>query len=183
MESLTDHFLIAMPAMGDPNFNETVTFVFAHDQDQAMGLVINRPTDLTTRKVFGQLALEISDPQLAEQAVLQGGPVRTRWGFVLHLEGDYKSTIKTPAGIHVSTSQDILAAMAGGEGPDPVVLALGCAGWGPGQLEQEMAANAWLSVPADPDVIFATPFEQRWSAAAGLLGVDITLLSADAGHA
>jgi len=183
MESLTDHFLIAMPAMGDPNFNETVTFVFEHDEDKAMGIVINRPTDLTTRDVFGQLALEVSDSRLAEQAVLQGGPVHPEWGFVLHLEGDYKSTIKTPAGIHVSTSQDILAAMATGEASDPVILALGCAGWGPGQLEHEMAANTWLSVPVNPGVIFDTPFEQRWSAAAGLLGVDITLLSADAGHA
>ena len=183
MESLTDHFLIAMPAMGDPNFNETVTFVFAHDEDKTMGVVINRPTDLTTRSVFRQLSLDISDSRLGEQAVLHGGPVRTQWGFVLHLEGEYKSTIRTPAGIRVTTSQDILAAMAAGEGPDPVILSLGCAGWGPGQLEQELAANAWLSVPVDSDVIFNTPFEQRWSAAAGLLGVDITLLSAYAGHA
>lgn len=183
MESLTDHFLIAMPAMGDPNFNETVTFIFEHTEQNAMGIVINRPTDLTTRNVFSQLEIEINDAQLAKQAVLHGGPVRTEWGFVLHRDGEYKSTIKTPAGIHISTSQDILAAMAGGEGPDPVILALGCAGWGPGQLEDEIAGNTWLSVPVNPDVIFDTPFEQRWAAAAGLLGVDITSLSSYAGHA
>ncbi len=183
MDSLTDHFLIAMPAMGDPNFNQTVTLIFEHDESKAMGLVINRPTELTTRSVFGQLALEINDSRLGDQAVLQGGPVRPEWGFVLHLEGEYNSTIQTPAGIRVSTSQDILAAMAAGEGPYPVALALGCAAWGAGQLEHELVANAWLSAPATPEVLFETPFEQRWSAAAGLLGVDITQLSAYAGHA
>ncbi len=169
--------------MGDPNFNQTVTFVFEHNEEKATGIVINRPTEMTTRDVFGRLALEVHDPQLAAQAVLQGGPVRTEWGFVLHRDGEYKSTITMPTGIRVSTSQDILAAMATGEGPDPALLALGCASWGPGQLEAEMAANAWLSVPITPEVIFDIPFEQRWSAAAGLLGVDITHLSAYAGHA
>jgi putative transcriptional regulator len=183
MDSLTDHFLIAMPAMGDPNFNQTVTFIFEHNEEKAMGIVINRPTEMTTSDVFGRLALEVSDPQLAEQAVLRGGPVRTEWGFVLHREGQYKSTITTSAGIRVSTSQDILAAMATGEGPDPALLALGYASWGPGQLEAEIAANTWLSVRITPEVIFDIPFEQRWSAAAGLLGVDINQLSAYAGHA
>lgn len=169
--------------MGDPNFNQTVTFIFEHDEEKAMGIVINRPTEMTTSDVFDQLALEVSNPRLAEQAVLRGGPVRTEWGFVLHRDGQYKSTITTPSGIRVSTSQDILAAMATSEGPDPVLLALGCAGWGPGQLEAEMAANTWLSVPVTPQIIFDVPFEQRWSSAAGLLGVDITHLSSYAGHA
>jgi len=169
--------------MGDPNFNETVTFIFEHDEEKAMGIVINRPTEMTTGDVFRRLSLEVSDPQLAEQAVLRGGPVHTEWGFVLHRDGQYKSTITTATGIRVSTSQDILAAMATGEGPDPALLALGYASWGPGQLEAEMAANTWLSVGITAEVIFDVPFEQRWSAAAGLLGVDITHLSAYAGHA
>ncbi len=169
--------------MGDPNFNQTVTFIFEHSEAKTMGIVINRPTEMTTSDVFGRLSLEIKDLRLAEQAVLQGGPVHTEWGFVIHRDGEYKSTITTPSGIRVSTSQDILAAMATGEGPDPALLALGYASWAPGQMEAEMAANAWLSAPINPEVIFDVPFEQRWSAAAGLLGVDITHLSAYAGHA
>ena len=183
MESLADHFLIAMPAMGDPNFNQTVTLIFEHDEEKAMGIVVNRPTEMSTQDVFDRLALETNDPSLRDLPVLQGGPVHTEWGFVLHRSGEYKSTITMPTGIRVSTSQDILASMAAGEGPNPAILALGCAGWGPGQLEDELVANAWLSVPATPQIVFDIPFEQRWSTAAGLLGIDIAHLSAYAGHA
>lgn len=184
MHSLEDHFLIAMPAMGDPNFNETVTYVCKHDEEGAMGIVINRPTDMPLAEVFRQLGLEAKDPRIAEMPVLAGGPVQRDRGFVLHRsETCYDSTLETRGGIRVTVSQDVLDALARGDGPDPVLVALGYAGWDSGQLEAEIAANAWLSVPADHKVLFETPFEQRWRAAAGLLGVDIHQLASYAGHA
>jgi putative transcriptional regulator len=182
--TLQDHFLIAMPAMGDPNFNETVTYICKHDEEGAMGIVINRPTDMLLSEVFSQLSLEPVDGRLGDLPVLAGGPVQRDRGFVVHRSDHrYDSTLETEAGIRVTVSQDILAAMARGEGPEPVLVALGYAGWDSGQLEAEMAANAWLSVPADQKVLFETPFEQRWRAAAGLLGVDIHQLASYAGHA
>ncbi|HEX7081755.1 MAG TPA: YqgE/AlgH family protein [Gammaproteobacteria bacterium] len=184
MRSLQDHFLIAMPAMGDPNFNETVTYICKHDEEGAMGIIINRPTEMLLKEVFRQLSLDARDARLAAQPVLAGGPVQRDRGFVLHRSAEpYDSTLDTGAGIKVTVSQDILGAMARGEGPDPVLVALGYAGWDSGQLEAELAANAWLSVPADHRVLFETPFEQRWRAAAGLLGVDIHQLASYAGHA
>jgi putative transcriptional regulator len=184
VRTLQDHFLIAMPAMGDPNFNETVTYICKHDEEGAMGIVINRPTDMLLSEVFSQLSLEPVDARLGELPVLAGGPVQRDRGFVVHRSDHrYDSTLETDAGIRVTVSQDILAAMARGEGPEPVLIALGYAGWDSGQLEAEMAANAWLSVPADQKVLFETPFEQRWRAAAGLLGVDIHQLASYAGHA
>jgi len=184
VRTLQDHFLIAMPAMGDPNFNETVTYICKHDEEGAMGIVINRPTDMLLAEVFRQLSLEPVDPRLAEKPVLAGGPVQRDRGFVVHCSDQrYDSTLETGAGIKITVSQDILAAIARGEGPEPVLVALGYAGWDSGQLEAEIAANAWLSVPADQKVLFETPFEQRWRAAAGLLGVDIHQLASYAGHA
>lgn len=184
MRSLQDHFLIAMPAMGDPNFNETVTYVCKHDDEGALGIIVNRPTDMLLDEVFRQLSIEPVDRRVADLPVLAGGPVRRDRGFVLHRsEQSYDSTLETAGGIKVTVSQDILGAIARGEGPDPVLVALGYAGWDSGQLEAELAANAWLSVPADEAVLFEVPFEQRWSAAAGLLGVDIHQLASYAGHA
>ncbi len=182
--TLQDHFLIAMPAMGDPNFNETVTYICKHDEEGAMGIVINRPTDMLLGEVFKQLSFEPIDPRFGALPVLSGGPVQRDRGFVLHRsEQRFDSTLQTGAGVKITVSQDILAAIARGEGPEPVLVALGYAGWGSGQLEAEMAANAWLSVPADDTVLFETPFEQRWRAAAGLLGVEIHQLANYAGHA
>jgi putative transcriptional regulator len=173
-----------MPAMGDPNFNETVTYVCKHDEEGALGIIINRPTDMLLEEVFRQLSLEPVDPRLADLPVLSGGPVRRDRGFVLHRSDEtYDSTLDTGAGIRVTVSQDILSSLARGEGPEPVLVALGYAGWESGQLEAELAANAWLSVAADHTVLFETPFEQRWRAAAGLLGVDIHQLASYAGHA
>lgn len=184
MRTLQDHFLIAMPAMGDPNFNETVTFVCKHDDEGAMGIVINRPTDMLLGEVFRQLSIEPAAPRAAAMPVLAGGPVQRDRGFVIHgSDQPYESTLETEAGIRISVSQDVLAAIANGDGPDPVLVALGYAGWDAGQLEAELAANAWLSVPADRSVLFDTPFEQRWRAAAGLLGVEIHQLASYAGHA
>ncbi|HEU4619119.1 MAG TPA: YqgE/AlgH family protein [Gammaproteobacteria bacterium] len=184
MRSLKAHFLIAMPAMGDPNFNETVTYLCKHDEEGALGIVINRPTDMLLEEVFRQLSLEPVDNRLAELPVLAGGPLRRDRGFVLHRSTElYDSTLDAGAGIRMTVSPDILTALAGGKGPNPVLVALGYAGWDSGQLEAELAANAWLSVPADDSVLFETPFEQRWAAAAGLLGVDIHQLATYAGHA
>lgn len=184
MSSLEGHFLIAMPAMGDPNFNETVTFICKHDVEGALGIVINRPTDMRVGEIFRQLSLEVVAEDEAERPVLAGGPVHRDRGFVLHRSAQhYQSTLTAPGGIRLTASADVLSAMAAGEGPDPALVALGYAGWESGQLEAEVAANAWLSAPADPGIIFDTPFEQRWAAAAGLLGVDLAQLANYAGHA
>ncbi len=184
MRSLQAHFLIAMPALGDPNFNETVTYLFKHDEQGAIGIVINRPTDMLLEEVFRQLSLEPVDRRIADMPVLAGGPLRRDLGFVLHCsEDEYESTLDAGGAIRVTRSQDILTALAEGHGPDPVIVALGYASWDSGQLEAEIAANSWLSVPADESVLFETPYEQRWAAAAGLLGVDIHQLATYAGHA
>lgn len=184
MRSLQDHFLIAMPAMGDPNFNETVTYVCKHDAEGALGIVINRPTEMSLGEVFAELAMEVRDQRQAARPVLSGGPVGRDTGFVLHHSAiGYESTLYTGSDIKVTLSPDILTAIARGEGPEPVLVALGYAGWGAGQLEAELGANAWLSVPADQSILFETPFEQRWAAAVGLLGVDIHQITTYAGHA
>jgi putative transcriptional regulator len=184
MSSLQGHFLIAMPGMGDPNFHEAVAYICKHDAEGALGIVINRPTTMRVAEVFRQLALEVRTSAQESEPVLSGGPVDPDRGFVLH-ESDAKfdSTVDAEAPVKVTVSQDILAAMARGEGPERAVVALGYAGWSPGQLESEMAANAWLSAPADPSIIFKTPYEKRWSAAARLLGIDINHLTNYAGHA
>jgi putative transcriptional regulator len=184
MSSLQDHFLIAMPSMGDANFNETVTYICKHDEEGAVGIVINRPTDVLLSELFQQLSLEVESPEAATQPVCRGGPVTPDRGFVLHCSDEtFDSTFDTNAPVKVTVSLDILAQMASGRGPTPTLVALGYAGWAAGQLEAEIAANAWLSVPADPAIIFETPFEQRWTAAAGLLGVDIHQIANYAGHA
>lgn len=184
MRSLSDHFLIAMPAMGDPNFNATVTYVCKHDSEGALGIVINRPTDMQLKEVFSQLSLPEENEEVGRQPVLSGGPVQPDRGFVLHQsETLFESTFNPEATIKVTVSQDILASIAGGRGPSPAFVALGYAGWGAGQLESELKANAWLSAPAEPGIVFDTPYEQRWSAAAGLLGVDIHQIANYAGHA
>lgn len=184
MRSLMDHFLIAMPSMGDPNFNETVTYVCRHDEDGAIGIIVNRPTDMRLEQIFEQLSLEVTARAQALEPVFSGGPVTPDRGFVLHRsEATFEATFEPAGLVRVTVSQDVLVQMAAGRGPEPALVALGYAGWDAGQLESELAANAWLSVPADPAVIFDTPYEQRWSAAAGLLGVDIHQLTSYAGHA
>jgi putative transcriptional regulator len=184
MRTLEDHFLIAMPAMGDPNFNQTVTYLCQHDAEGALGIIINRPGEMLLGEVLQQLGLETSDERLAGHTVLSGGPVQPDRGFVLHRDGrDYESTIRADSGIRVTVSQDILSDVAAGDGPDQIIVALGYAGWAPGQLEAELAANAWLCAPADAGIVFDTPFEQRWAAAVSLLGVEIGQLSNYAGHA
>lgn len=182
---LNNHFLIAMPTMKDPNFNGTVTYLCKHDENGALGIIINRPLDMQVAEIFRQLSFDVLDENQAERPVLGGGPVQREMGFVLHQSQEtYDKTLNPDElGIKVTVSQDILNSMARGEGPRPALVALGYAGWDPGQLEAELAANAWLSVPANPTILFDTPFDKRWEAAAALLGVNISQLSSYAGHA
>jgi putative transcriptional regulator len=181
---LTGHLLIAMPAMADPNFTRTVTYICEHNDQGALGIVINRPLEMDLGEVFEQLSLTAADAGLSRQPVLRGGPVQTERGFVLHEPSKgWDSTVAVSDSVHLTTSQDILAALASGTGPKRAVMALGYAGWGAGQLEIEMGANAWLSAPGSATIVFDTPFDQRWAAAAGLLGINLATLSSEAGHA
>ncbi len=181
---LTNHFLIAMPALVDPNFHQTVTYICEHNADGALGIVINRPLDLTLGDLLGQMDLSTADRRVSTRPIHLGGPVQQERGFVLHQPpGSWDSSLRVTDDIAVTTSRDVLSAMARGEGPERTLVALGYAGWGAGQLEREIADNAWLSGPADPHILFDIPDDQRWSAAAGLLGIDLNLLSTDAGHA
>ena len=182
--NLTGHLLIAMPAMQDPNFHRTVTYVCEHGEQGVLGLVINRPLDIHFSEVLAQLALEPHNEAVGAQPILQGGPVELQRGFVIHqAPREWESTVSVTDNIFVTTSRDIIAAMANGTGPEHALLILGYAGWGPGQLEREIQENAWLSVPASPRIIFETPFKDRWQQAATLLGVDLTTISNQAGHA
>ena len=181
---LTNHFLIAMPSLMDPNFHQTVTYICAHNEEGAMGLVINRPMELHLSDVLEQLDIEATAAAVAHMPVFEGGPVQRERGFVIHRPaGVWDAVLRVTGELAVATSRDILAAMARGEGPRQTFVALGYAGWGAGQLERELAENAWLSGPADVRILFELPSEQRWAAAAASLGVDLTLLSTEAGHA
>ncbi|MEA3278409.1 MAG: YqgE/AlgH family protein [Pseudomonadota bacterium] len=182
--TLTNHFLIAMPGLQDPNFSRTVTYVCEHTEQGTMGIVINRPMDIRLGEVLTQLDIASPDQQVLDTLVYQGGPVQPDRGFVLHsTETRFDSTLSITAEISVTTSRDVLEAIAEGKGPHRKLIALGYAGWSGGQLEEEMSANAWLSGPADVDILFGMPAEARWQAAAHLLGVDMNLLSGEAGHA
>lgn len=182
--NLTSHFLIAMPSLADPNFQHTVTFICAHNDDGAMGIVINRPLDFTLSEVLAQMDLTPASAAIEQTTVYQGGPVQTDRGFILHTpDKQWESSIQISERLSVTTSRDILEAIAHGEGPRSTLITLGYAGWAAGQLEKEIADNAWLSGPAETDIIFATACEERWAAAAKMLGVDIQTLSSDVGHA
>jgi putative transcriptional regulator len=181
---LTNQFLIAMPGMDDPNFSQTVTLVCEHSARGALGIVINKPLSMNLGEVFDQLGLDASNSSVSDQPVLHGGPVQTDRGFVLHSPGPaFESTLQVSEQLHLTTSRDILDALAGGRGPDNVIVALGYAGWEAGQLDEEMARNAWLTAPYDERLLFNTPLEDRWQAAGRLLGINLLHLSSDAGHA
>ncbi len=182
--NLTHQFLIAMPSLMDPNFHRTVTYICAHSEQGAMGIIINRPASVALGEVLSQMDLTPSDPRLNRMAVYEGGPVQRDRGFIIFKPlGRWESTIKINEHYGVATSRDILEAMCEGKGPERTLVALGYAGWGAGQLEREMAENAWLSSPADEDILFETPPQIRWESAAALLGVDIDRISLDVGHA
>jgi len=181
---LTNQLLIAMPAMGDPNFSQTVALICDHSQDGALALILNKPLPMRMSEIFEQLEIKIATGPLQRRQVLRGGPMQTDRGFVVHRAGgQWDSTLKVSDTLHVTTSKDILAAMARGEGPDDAVVALGYAGWGGGQLEDEIRANAWLNAPVDLGLIFDLPFESRWQAAGRLLGVELTRISPISGNA
>lgn len=181
---LTNHFLIAMPALEDPNFHQTVTYVCEHNDDGALGIVINRPTDVTLGELLDHMQLDTVSADISRRTVYMGGPVQRERGFVLHPpDADWDSTMAVSGDMAITTSRDILAAIAEGRGPRRFMVALGYAGWGAGQLERELAENAWLHGPAESHILFDLDADHRWRAAAALLGVDLSLLSSDTGHA
>lgn len=181
---LTNHFLIAMPRLADPNFFHTVTYICEHTAEGALGIVINRPLELTLGEILEHMEIQTADGGIAARPVYMGGPVQRERGFVLHHPtAKWESTLSVTDRIGLTTSRDILAAIARGDGPERALIALGYAGWGAGQLERELADNAWLNGPADDNVLFDSPNDDRWRQAAALLGVDLNLLSGDAGHA
>jgi putative transcriptional regulator len=182
--SLINQLLIAMPGMADPNFSSTVTLICEHTNEGALGIVINRPLTLQLGGLFQQMDVSNVSPNVAQEPVLMGGPVGQERGFVLHdSEQCFENSVAVSNDIQLTLSRDIIDKLAMGEGPKQSLVAIGYAGWDAGQLENEMLANSWLSVPASPDIVFETPFEDRWALAANKLGIDISQISPDAGHA
>jgi putative transcriptional regulator len=183
--SLANHFLIALPALEDPNFSRGVTLLCQHGEDGAMGIMINRASDFTLGDILGQMEIRCDDAALAATPVLAGGPIQRERGFVLHSPDldQWDSSYRVSADLCLTTSRDILVAMAEGRGPRQVLVALGYAGWDAGQLESELQEDAWLTVRADLDVLFHTGLDQRWMAAARLIGLDLSQLAPYSGHA
>jgi len=184
--SLEHHFLIAMPQLRDPNFNGSVTYLWKHDQEGALGVVINRPARLSMTDLLDELKIEI-DPtvaaRLAGKKVMTGGPVESGKGFILHPAGhEWGYTMSVNDDVSITMSRDILQAIARGEGPEQYIVALGCAGWDAGQLDREIVENAWLTVPADPAILFSSDYGNIATAAAGILGVSLSQLSSLTGH-
>jgi putative transcriptional regulator len=188
--NLTNQFLIAMPGMGGGTFAGTVVYLCEHTEKGALGLVINKPIDITLKSLFEKVELSLDRDDLAELPVYFGGPVQTERGFVLHEPiagegeaGAYNSSLRIAGGLEMTTSKDVLEAISSGAGPKKVLVTLGYSGWGAGQLEEEMSRNGWINVQAEPEIIFDTPVDQRYDKALSLLGIDAGMLSSDAGHA
>jgi len=186
--NLTNQFLIAMPGMADDTFAGAVVYLCEHTEKGALGLVINKPIDIKLRNLFEKVELPLTREDLADAPVYFGGPVQTERGFVLHEHsgsqgGHYNSTLTIPGGLEMTTSKDVLEALSNGTGPKRVLITLGYSGWSAGQLEDEMSRNGWINVGAAPEVIFDTPVEKRYERALSLLGIDLRMLSQEAGHA
>ncbi len=186
--NLTNQFLIAMPGMADGNFAGAVVYMCEHTERGALGLIINRPIEIGVQQLFEKVDLVLERDDLLETPVYLGGPVQTERGFVLHEQldeegGHYSSTLKIDGGLEMTTSRDVLEAMANGAGPRKVLITLGYSGWSAGQLEEEIGRNGWLTVAADREIIFDTPVEDRYDRALSLLGIDRGFLSSEAGHA
>ena len=191
--NLTHHFLIAMPGLQDQIFKRSVVYVCEHSERGALGLVINKPSDINLKALLEKVELHLSRPEIGDSPVFQGGPVQTERGFVLHeavfaepdesREAVFASTMTIPGGLEMTTSKDVLEALATGGGPRKVLVTLGYAAWGEGQLESELAENSWLTVDADPAVIFDCPVPQRYDRALALLGLEAWKLAPTAGHA
>lgn len=183
-DNLTGHFLIAMPSLNDGFFNQAVTYICEHDDNGCFGIIINQETTVTLREIVEQMNIESGDHYHKDQPIFIGGPVDQGRGFILHRPtGSWQSSLQISNNVALTTSKDILQALATDQGPEDCIVALGYAGWSAGQLEEEMANNTWLNCPADEQIIFNTPVTERWKAAAQLIGVDLSLLSNDAGHA
>ncbi len=187
--SLCNHFLIAMPSLNDPNFEQSVSYICEHNDEGAMGVVINRPTSLTFANLCEQLEIEITDTDTVSYPVFDGGPVETERGFILHSPlGEWENTLAVTKDIGLTMSQDIMQAIAEGydtnnKPPEHFIITLGYAGWSKDQIEDEISENVWLNVPASKEILFHTPVEQRWTAAAASLGINLQQLSTDIGHA
>ena len=189
--NLTNQFLIAMPGMGDGIFSGTVVYMCEHNDKGALGLVINKPIDITLKNLFEKVELSLDREEFAALPVYFGGPVQTERGFVLHerMQGEaeeeaaYNSSLKVEGGLEMTTSKDVLEAISSGSGPKKVLVTLGYSGWAAGQLEEEMSRNGWINVDAEPGIIFDTPVGERYGKALSLLGIDPAMLSSDAGHA
>ena len=182
--SLANQLLVAMPGMADSNFGGAVVFLAEHTARGALGLIVNRPTDITLGTLFERIDLQLDAGPLAESPVLYGGPVQTDRGFVLHQPiGQWSSTVPVGEDLGLTSSKDVLESVARGEGPHRLLVTLGYAGWGPGQLEQEIGHNAWLTLPLAAELLFDVPLEQRFERAFRTLGIDPALLSPAAGHA
>jgi Putative transcriptional regulator len=190
-ENLAKQLLIAMPSMEDPNFSRTVTLICEHTDDGAMGIVVNQPTTLLVDELLDNFGPTDADSKQngkkstsLDGPVYAGGPVQIDRGFILHdSDKQWESTHIIDNHLSLTTSEDILVAIAQGKGPENALVALGYAGWGAGQLEEEISANSWLTVPYDTQILFNTPIDQRWQSAATKLGVDVNLISSQAGHA
>jgi putative transcriptional regulator len=182
--NLTNHFLIAMPSLEDENFSRSVTLICEHNEEGALGIVINRPTDFTLGELLQQMELIEDADRFSETTIYSGGPVQVEHGFILHQPvGHWEHSLPITDDLALTTSRDLLEAITHGERPTELLVALGYAGWGAGQLEYELGENAWLTTPADTDILFKLPVEKRWQAAASKLGIDLNLLSGDMGHA
>jgi len=191
--NLTNHFLIAMPGLMDATFAGSVVYLCEHSERGALGLVINKPSEISLQALFSKIDLSLKRADLMDAPVFQGGPVQTERGFVLHepifadadkpAEAVYASTLTIPGGLEMTTSKDVLEALSTGAGPRRVMVSLGYSAWGEGQLESELGENAWLTVDADAAVIFDTPVVERYARALALLGLEPWMLSAQAGHA
>ncbi|GIX23289.1 MAG: UPF0301 protein [Caldimonas sp.] len=185
---LTNQFLIAMPGMADDTFAGAVVYLCEHTDKGALGLVINKPIDIKLKSLFEKVDLTLDRPDLVDEPVYFGGPVQTERGFVLHEPlsdegGHYNSSLRIPGGLEMTTSKDVLEALSHGAGPKKVLVTLGYSGWGAGQLEDEIARNGWLTVRAEPSIIFDTPVHHRYERALSLLGIDPGMLTGEAGHA
>ena len=181
---LQNNFLLAMPNLEDPNFHHALIYLCEHNQNGAVGIIINKPTTVSLVEVLGDMKISIQDDIVRHTPILFGGPVHQERGFVIHNEkGNWRSTLNASGNIFITTSRDILEAIATHQGPSQVLIALGCCAWEPGQLETEIKENIWLSVPSTPEITFNASFESRYAEAMTSLGINALNLSDEAGHA
>ena len=181
---LNNQFLIAMPAQRNKEFFHTVTYLCQHNDDGALGIIINRPTTMNLGDIFKQMGINDASEKSSNTPIHLGGPVQMERGFIIHDTGvdHWDSSIAISEAVSLTSSRDILEAIAQGQGPENYLIALGYAGWDAGQLEKEMVDNAWLNTPYEESILYETPISQRWTTAANLMGIDINLLTPMAGH-